>query len=1235
MCWDTVYTESQAKVIHESASRSVEEAEAYTSAHSTFPPQTNLSEETDEDLKLLLGNTQWLKSVVKSAKIWNRAKDKSKRVKLARIFYDLTRGREIAEMQITLQQKMEWIYGGGVKEEDMDNIIQEGRHVIFQAIHDRLPADYYHVLENCKGWTPRTKDMLRQLKRRENRELDEAEMQASETHLQNLAFKPVGTVKDVREKMGALMWWRQYMLARRVNQGKLELYEWVDKGCGIIREKFKQRQALTLADIQRDSMGEEPIDKTVEPEIQEPERIVTPKVGGLTKIEESENESEEEQDTEETPTLRNKQPTINQIDHVLTTFITESMAAGVCRGDSESYVTVTDPVAYLSAMKKFVEGRKGEGDKGAGKSYKRCTLCMLENEGGRDKFCRHRQRTYEQQDELVRREERLNPNRCLVLAKGILTNPATNKTAETLIELDSGGCDNLINRAYAEYLGLNLEEMEDPPVLSTVNGLSRTKDKAKLYLSMEGAILDHNDQDQYGKQGRISLGIHFIVRDDLNLPLILGSLSMATFGFKIDMERKCCTVGLSSWDFRLRCYGETVMGWQKRSEEPQESYTEHPEQWVIQGGSDGKLYSPEGQWEAKTSQLQNSVNQVGPEVDFEDRNQAESNLPRNEKLTPRERRTLAKAQLPYAPIEPASTEYITQTLIVKEWAMDPPDDVSNPPEEYIPMDTKTSLFDVRRPIQFPVESWRYVSELERPGVKEMWGKYTVDGLTKAIHKVLDIEICNERPEQAKYVLAQCYVNLDAYFDITGIPTHIKGFLYRIFTTDEHAIVSTRVRRFTELEQAYLHAKTGDLLDKKFLQYSTSPSRNPIQLVPYPERIKTFLSTHGEHAARRIWEKEYCEEVCTLFRWTMELRALNEKTIPDRHPLPFCQDVIDRFAGNTNFATFDLKDAFFLIQCHQEDRLKTAFATHVDLLEWLSMPMGAKNAASMWARVIESALKGTNPKEIDKFQDDIVAHTKGIFPLLEAQAEIYRRVRKLGVVIKHTKTALNYTRVRCLGHLVTYGGFRMPHPDLVNKIVDFDEHLKTKDQVARFVGMLMFNREYIPHISELLAPLMDIKSEQGDMNKWRDDLHGEVVRACKRLLISGPILMLPRPDRQCKISVDTASTRSIGAVLLQRRDEDDRKDDDKELRDVRVYKEEEEENQEKEVVKGKDGVRKKVRVQTYDEWFIVAYWSRALDLKSKEAEWTVSLSEAMGMMESIEHFRPYLMGGYSVYRGSGP
>jgi len=132
------------------------------------------------------------------------------------------------------------------------------------------------------------------------------------------------------------------------------------------------------------------------------------------------------------------------------------------------------------------------------------------------------------------------------------------------------------------------------------------------------------------------------------------------------------------------------------------------------------------------------------------------------------------------------------------------------------------------------------------------------------------------------------------------------------------------------------------------------------------------------------------------------------------------------------------------------------------------------------------------------------------------------MKKLGVVLKHTKAALNYSSVRCLGHLITYGGYRVAHPKLVKKVVDFDERMTTKEQVSKFVGLVTYNREYIPGVSNILAPLMDIKSDRGEMEQWDDEIHGAAVRE----LITAPILRLPDMTKQFKLCVDNATTRAI-------------------------------------------------------------------------------------------------------------
>lgn len=105
---------------------------------------------------------------------------------------------------------------------------------------------------------------------------------------------------------------------------------------------------------------------------------------------------------------------------------------------------------------------------------------------------------------------------------------------------------------------------------------------------------------------------------------------------------------------------------------------------------------------------------------------------------------------------------------------------------------------------------------------------------------------------------------------------------------------------------------------------------------------------------------------------MDFRCLNDITVPDQFPMPNTQDVIDRFTGCSYFSTFDLADAFFLVKLAEADRYKTAFSTHNMLLQWMSMPQGAKNSAVFFSRVMAKEFSD-RPATVDPFQDDLSVH----------------------------------------------------------------------------------------------------------------------------------------------------------------------------------------------------------------------------------------------------------------------
>jgi hypothetical protein len=303
------------------------------------------------------------------------------------------------------------------------------------------------------------------------------------------------------------------------------------------------------------------------------------------------------------------------------------------------------------------------------------------------------------------------------------------------------------------------------------------------------------------------------------------------------------------------------------------------------------------------------------------------------------------------------------------------------------------------------------------------------------------------------------------------------------------------------------------------------------------------------------------------------------------------DIIDACAGDKYFSAFDLQDGFWCILLHIADRHKTAFATHNMLLEWTVCPQGSKNGAVVFARIIQNVMRGA-PATVSVFQDDIFNHTSSFADLMDAHQFTFDALSARGLTAKMKKMKLNFPRMKCLGHMVTSRG-RCPDPDSVQAILDVDIP-KTLNDLLRFNGLVTFNRDYIPNLGDIAAPLYDLLAKEAVVSDdWKDEIHGVAFRHVKHLLVSSPFLQLPDPSRPFRIHVDGClSGREMGAVLLQ---------------------------QDMSWIPGLN--------QTINDapWRPVAYWSKKLETADR-SKFSATMVEAHALHESIMHWASYLQNG---------
>lgn len=349
-----------------------------------------------------------------------------------------------------------------------------------------------------------------------------------------------------------------------------------------------------------------------------------------------------------------------------------------------------------------------------------------------------------------------------------------------------------------------------------------------------------------------------------------------------------------------------------------------------------------------------------------------------------------------------------------------------------------------------------------------------------------------------------------------------------------------------------------LTDEKPVQKSYNAIPKPL----YRE-VKEYVQKLLNHGWIRKSTSPYSSPVVCVrkkdmsLRLCVDFRGLNSKTVPDRHPLPRIQNLLDNLGGYSWFSLLDQGSAYHQGFVDESSRHLTAFSTPWGLYEWNRLPFGLTNAPAAFQRCMEGVLEGLRDECCAPYLDDVLCFSKTFQDHVGDLRRVFHRLREHGVKLRPKKCELFKQQVRYVGCLVTKEGVQIDPKDLEAVLQLKERQPRNVEEVRALLGFLGYYRSFIQDFSRIARPLFKLQegpvesSEQpvtpgsqknstknnktGQLAsrtpvQWTSE-HGAIVSHLVDMLTHPPILAYPDFDLPFVLHTD-ASKDGLGAVLYQ-------------------------------------------------------------------------------------------------------
>ena len=185
------------------------------------------------------------------------------------------------------------------------------------------------------------------------------------------------------------------------------------------------------------------------------------------------------------------------------------------------------------------------------------------------------------------------------------------------------------------------------------------------------------------------------------------------------------------------------------------------------------------------------------------------------------------------------------------------------------------------------------------------------------------------------------------------------------------------------------------------------------------------------------------------------------------------DIATRLNGSKYFSKLDANMGYYQIKLTEGSSHLTTFNTPFGRYRYRRMPMGVKCSSEVFQREMTHHFGGMDGVEV--VVDDILVHGETLDEHNRRLKAVLNKARSINFKLNKEKCEFARPEVDYVGHKLTGDGLK-PTQQRVKSIVDMKDP-ENHAELETILGMLAYVSKFIPNLSELNAPLRELKCRE--------------------------------------------------------------------------------------------------------------------------------------------------------------